>query len=196
MPSSDGSAVPAPLPLDFHAVYEAWFEPVSRWISAMGGPQADREDLVQDVFVVVHRRLPDFDGRNLAGWLYQIARRRVRDFRRLAWVKHVLRRPEPLPELINGGASPIEALETTRKGQLLERGLMTLTSAERAAIVLFEIDGLSGDQIAQIQSVSLNTVWGRIHHGRQKLRACMANSQVASASARARGAGQRKYARV
>jgi RNA polymerase sigma-70 factor, ECF subfamily len=47
----------------------------------MGAPEAEREDLVHDVFIVVHRRLHDFDGENLAGWLYQIARHRVRDFR-------------------------------------------------------------------------------------------------------------------
>src|SRR4051812_7020864 len=82
--------------LEFREVYEHWFGPVSRWVRAMGGPQAESEDLVQDIFVVVHRRLPDFDGNNLAGWLYQIARRRVRDFRRLAWVKHTLFGREPV----------------------------------------------------------------------------------------------------
>lgn len=169
----DGSAAPKPLPLDFHTIYDVWFDPVSRWISAMGGPRAYRDDLVQDVFVVVHRRLPSFDGRNLAGWLYQIARHRVRDFNRLAWFKHVLRRQEPLPELEMGGASPVDSLETKRKAQLLEHSLTKLTSTERAALVLFEIEGLSGEAIAEIQSVSLNTVWGRIHHARQKLRACL-----------------------
>ena len=68
-----------PSHLDFDAIYERWFEDVSRWVRAMGGPDAEREDLVQDVFVVVHRRLPDFDGENLAGWLYQIGSPRVRD---------------------------------------------------------------------------------------------------------------------
>ena len=194
MAISDGSAAPATLPLDFHTVYDAWFDQVARWISALGGPRADRDDLVQDVFVVVHRRLPSFDGRNLAGWLYQIARHRVRDFRRLAWFKHVLRRPQPLPELEKGGASPVESLETKRKAQLLERSLTKLTSAERAALVLFEIEGLSGEEIAKIQSVSLNTVWGRIHHGRVKLRACLATSQAVHAPAVI--AGQKKYARA
>src|SRR6478736_5757593 len=83
------AAPPGP-PLEFRAIYERWFAEVSRWIRAMGGPEAEREDLVQDVFVVVHRRLPDFDGQNLAGWLYQITRRRVRDFRHLAWFKRLL----------------------------------------------------------------------------------------------------------
>src|SRR5450432_4587835 len=108
--------------LDFRAIYERWFDEVSRWIRAMGGPEADREDLVQDVFVVVHRRLPDFDGQNVAGWLYQIARHRVRDFRRLLWVKHMLFGSVPLSEtLTKGGPSPADSLETNEKRVTLER---------------------------------------------------------------------------
>jgi len=56
--------VEATQPPEFRVIYERWFEEVSRWIRAMGGPEAEREDLVQDVFLVVHRRLPDFDGEN------------------------------------------------------------------------------------------------------------------------------------
>ena len=105
------AGVPLANSMDFHVIYERWFDEVSRWIRALGGPEADREDLVQDVFVVVHRRLPDFDGENLPGWLYRIARHRVRDFRRLSWVKHFLFGSVPLPEnLATEGASPAETL--------------------------------------------------------------------------------------
>src|SRR5450432_3258613 len=108
--------VEPPAPLDFRAIYERWFDEVSRWIRAMGGPEADREDLVQDVFVVVHRRLPDFDGENVAGWLYQIARRRVRDFRRLLWVRQMLFFNVPLSEkLTTDSTSPADAIETKQK---------------------------------------------------------------------------------
>jgi RNA polymerase sigma-70 factor (ECF subfamily) len=161
--------------LDFSAIYERWFDEVSRWIRAMGGPEADREDLVQDVFLIVHRRLPDFDGDNLAGWLYQIARHRVRDFRRLLWVKHLLMGSVPLPEnLAKEGASPAEALETDEKRATLERLLGKLNDSERAALVLFEIDGYNGEEIAKIQDVPLNTVWARIHNARKKLKGWLA----------------------
>src|SRR5450432_899919 len=107
---------------DFRTIYEARFDEVSRWIRALGCPEADREDLVQDVFVVVHRRLRDFDGQNVAGWLYQIARHRVRDFRRLLWVKHMLFGSVPLSEsLAKGGPSPADSLETNEKRVTLER---------------------------------------------------------------------------
>ena len=112
--SAEKVAPEAPPRLEFEDIYERWFDEVSRWIRAMGGPQADREDLVQDVFLVVHRRLPDFDGQNVAGWLYQIARHRVRDFRRLLWVRHLLFGSVPLSDsLPKGGASPADTLETS-----------------------------------------------------------------------------------
>jgi RNA polymerase sigma-70 factor (ECF subfamily) len=156
--------------LDFREIYECWFDEVSKWIRAMGGPEAEREDLVQDVFVVVHRRLPDFDGDNLPGWLYRIARHRVRDFRRLLWVKHMLYGGVPLSEnLAKEGASPAETLEIYQKSALLERLLDRLTEVERATIVLFEIDGYSGEEIAQILGVPVNTVWSRMYKVRKKL---------------------------
>jgi RNA polymerase sigma-70 factor (ECF subfamily) len=168
-------AEPAPEPLEFRAIYEQWFDEVARWIRAMGGPQADREDLVQDVFLVVHRRLPDFDGQNLAGWMYQIARHRVRDFRRLTWVRRVLFGKVPLSEnLPMSGASPADGAETNEKRELLERLLIKLNEHERAALVLFEIDGYSGEEIAEMQGVPLNTAWGRIHNARKKLKAQLA----------------------
>lgn len=156
--------------LSFDEIYAAWYDEVARWVRALGGPAADRDDLVQDVFIVVHRRLGDFDGANLPGWLYQIARRRVRDFRRLLWVKHLITRRSPLPEsLMLIGPSPVEALETKEKRSLLEKLLQKLNESERAALILFEVDGYSGQQIAAIQAVPINTVWARIHKARRKL---------------------------
>lgn len=177
-PADRKSALAPAKPLEFRTIYETWFNEVSRWIRAMGGPQADREDLVQDVFLVVHRRLPDFDGQNLAGWLYQIARHRVRDFRRLVWVRRMLFGKVPLPETLPTlSASPSDAAETNEKRVLLERLLEKLNESERAALVLFEIDGYSGEEIAEIQGVPLNTAWGRIHKARKKLKAQLARAR-------------------
>lgn len=165
------ATVPAkPQPPDFVDIYEAWFEDVARWVRALGGPDADRDDLVQDVFLVVYRRLPDFDGQNVAGWLYQIARRRVRDFRRLSWMKYLMARRQPLSEgLTSPAASPAEELESKQRGALLERLLQALNADQRAAFVLFEIEGYSGEEIARLQGVPINTVWARIHKARKKL---------------------------
>lgn len=157
--------------LGFDELYERWFAHVSRWVRALGGPAADREDLVQDVFVVAYRRLADFDGKNPAGWLYRIARRRVRDFRRLRWFKHLVQGRGVLPEsAVDAGETPADRLEHKQTGVLLERLLERLPADQRAAFVLFEVEGYSGQEIAELQDVPLNTVWARIHAARQKLK--------------------------
>jgi RNA polymerase sigma-70 factor (ECF subfamily) len=65
-------------------------------------------------------------------------------------------------------------LETNEKRTMLSKLLAKLNESERAALVLFEIDGYSGDEIAQIQGVPINTVWARIHKARKKLQASLA----------------------
>lgn len=157
-------------PVAFEDVYEKWFDEVAKWIRALGGPEADRDDLVQEVFIVVHRRLHDFDGQNLAGWLYRITRRKVRDHRRLSWAKRLfLSDPTTLAASEQASTNPQVSLEIRERRELLMTLLGGLNDSERAAIVLFEIEGYSGQQIAEVQGIPLNTVWTRIHKARKKL---------------------------
>jgi len=155
----------------FEELYDQWFEEVSRWARALGAREADRDDVVQDIFMVVHRRLVDFDGQNVAGWLYQIARRKVRDYRHLTWVKHLFGSSSvPLADdMLRSVKSPLDDLETRQKRELLERLLDGLNEDQRAAFVLFEIEGNSGEDIARLQGVPINTLWARIHKARKKL---------------------------
>src|SRR5262245_13128108 len=69
-------------PLDFSAVYSTHFDDVCRWLRAMGGPEDELEDMAKEVFLVVRQRLADFDGANLRGCLYRIARNVARNYRR------------------------------------------------------------------------------------------------------------------
>lgn len=166
-PSLEGQG---PSDLSFEQLYDQWFDEVSRWVRALGSG-ADRDDLVQEIFLVVHRRLPDFDGQNVAGWLYQIARRKVRDHRRLLWVKHLFGNTSlPLVDaMLTTKLSPLDELLTKQRRELLEQLLDKLNEDQRAAFVLFEIEGHSGEQIAALQGVPINTVWARIHKARKKL---------------------------
>jgi RNA polymerase sigma-70 factor (ECF subfamily) len=169
---------------EFRAIYDAWFEDVSRWIRALGGVEADRDDIVQEVFLVVRRRLKDFDGVNLPGWLYRITSRQVRDFRRRAWVRHIFTRrrsqePDVLP---HGGTSPAAALERKEEQRVLQGLLAKLAEARRTTFVLFEIEGLSGEEIARIQEIPVNTVWTRLHHARRQFFSLAARYQLAHAN--------------
>ena len=159
----------------FEEIYRRLFDDVSRWVRALGGPEADRDDLVQDVFVIVHRRLEDFDGQNLLGWLHRIARHRVRDFRRLQWFKVLMGRAQFDRKIVAETAGPETTFENKEKAALLAHELSRLPEVQRAAFVLFEVDGYSGEEIAHLQGVPINTVWGRIHKARRKLAAGLPN---------------------
>lgn len=155
-------------------MYAAWFDDVLRWLRALGAPPADHDDLAQDVFVVVHRRLPDFDGRNLGGWLYRITANQVRDHRRLRWIRSVFKRGLPLSEQLEApGPTPLMALETREKRRLLDDLLNQLSEPLRVTFVLFEVDGYTAEEIAQFQQAPVNTVRARIHRARKKLLASM-----------------------
>ena len=166
----------------FRALYDRWFDDVSRWIRALGGPAADRDDIAQEVFLVVRRRLHEFDGGNVAGWLYRIAQRQVRDSRRRTWVKHIFsrRRLEDPDTLAATDRGPGALLESKQRQRVLHGLLQKMKEDRRSAFVLFEIDGLSGEEIARIQGVPLNTVWTRLHKARQDFFALAARYQRAN----------------
>ena len=156
--------------LDFSALYDAWFDRVSRWLGALGAPEADREDLAQEVFLVVRRRLRDFDGRNIAGWLYRISSRKVSQHRRRRWFSALLNPWQRIDvnDLSFPGQSAIEELETKEKRLLLERLLAKMSDRRRGVFVLFEVEGYKGEEIADMLDVPLNTVWTRLHHARKE----------------------------
>lgn len=155
----------------FDVLYERWVDTVSRWVAALGTYEADRDDLVQEVFLVAHRRLSEFDGRNEAGWLYQIARRKVCDYRHSLWVGRLFGRASvPVEEaMLWTSRSPLDELEAKRKCEILGRLLDKLKEEQRAAFELFEIEGASGEEIAVVAGVPVNTIWARIFKARKAL---------------------------
>jgi RNA polymerase sigma-70 factor (ECF subfamily) len=152
------------------AVYHAYFHQVERWARALGGPQADLEDIAQEVFVVVGRQLHRFDGHNLPGWLYRITVRTVSDQRRRAWFRRLFRGASPphLDRLPAEGADPSEQLERREAERRLYRILDRLSEKRRRAFILFEIEGRTGEEIAALEGIPLATVWTRLHHARKE----------------------------
>jgi RNA polymerase sigma-70 factor (ECF subfamily) len=165
------SAEPGAPTLTFESIYRTYFDDVRRWIRALGGPEAEREDLAQDVFVIVHRRLPDFDGKNVGGWLYQITRHRVRDFRRLRWFRLFLGKKQVDETLAASTDGPDAALRRKEGERVLATLLEKLPETQRSTFILFEIEGYSGEEIARFQGVTVNAVWARIHKARAKMTA-------------------------
>ena len=173
---------PVACELTFEQIYDERFGDVERWVRALGGRSPDVSDLAQDVFIVAFRRLSEFDGQNVAGWLYQITRRKMRDYRRLSWIKHLFtNRNASTFESAALGADQLQQVDNNEKQVLLDRILNKLPAEQRAAFVLFELDGLTGAEIALVQQVPINTVWARIHRARNKLQSrALALQEVAT----------------
>jgi RNA polymerase sigma-70 factor (ECF subfamily) len=181
LPTSDGSAdaggpapnATAPTIPTFEEIYARRFHDVLRWIRALGGLNTDLEDLAQEVFLVVQRRLIDFDGRNLGAWLYKIAKNQVSDHRRRAWVRRLFLDSKSGADVadnqvhIQSIPNPHEVLEQREIRKFLAQVLNKMSVAQRSAFVLFEIEGYSGEEVAELEGIPLNTVWTRLHHARK-----------------------------
>ena len=165
--------------LEFSSIYDQWFHHVAQWIRALGAPVSDVEDIAQEVFLVVQRRLADFDGRNLAGWLYKIALRQVRQHRRRFWYRLFAgRETSPVEYIVDTRSRPaLDAVEDQERRALVERILAKMSDKRRVAFALFEIEGYSGEEIADILDVPLGTVWTRLHHARREFFALLAQSR-------------------
>lgn len=159
-----------PAELEFRDIYESWFHDVTKWIYALGVPRSDTEDLAQEIFLVVRRKLAQFDGGNLPGWLYRITQLTVRDHRRRAWFRNlVFRRQQVDMNLLpHSAASPARSYEQSEDRRQLQALLLRMSDKRRATFVLFEIEGYSGEEIAEIQDIPLGTVWTRLHHARKE----------------------------
>ena len=155
---------------DFNALYDRYFHEVVRWCRSMGVPASELEDLAQEVFVVAARKLDGFDWQNPAGWLYRITSLIVRRSRRRPWFKYLFARRQEVEtdsfEWMGGG--PFESYERKQAQALLQKILLQMSEKRRVAFVLFEVEGYSGEEMAQLLDIPLATVWTRLYHARQE----------------------------
>lgn len=160
--------------LDVHAhaisaetLYREHASFVASFLRHMGARESDLDDMLQDVFVLAHRKggyLPGPAGPRT--WLASLAIRVVRGRRRA----HA-RRPPPVevPEnLADEARGPAEQLEARRSLERVQAALEHLSLEQRAAFVLFEIEGVTCEDIASIWGVPVGTVHSRLHHARKR----------------------------
>lgn len=147
----------------------------------------DARDLVQDAFFEVYRTLDRFDTQyRFSTWLYRIlinkcinyrkreARRRMLSFSEYLPVREN-GEPSPAPTyLISNDNTPHEILEHKELRQTINDALLSLSERHRTVVVLFDMEGLSHKQIAEILQCPEGTVMSRLHHGRLKLKTILA----------------------
>src|SRR5688572_33346687 len=128
-------------------------------------PAEQVEDAVQDVFLVVHRRLAEFEARSsVKTWLFSIARNVAANAQRRS-----KRRPEEPLELepVSSAADPVTNVEAARASLFMARFLDELDEAKRTVFLLGVIEGVSAPELAQMLAIPVNTVYSRQRAARQ-----------------------------
>jgi RNA polymerase sigma-70 factor (ECF subfamily) len=174
-------------PLKFEAIYRAHFEFVWRTLRRMGVSERDAQDACQKVFLVAFQRLATFEGRSaLKTWLCGIALRVASDYRRSAVHRRELLGDE-MPLAASSEACQLSQLEERERLRELDGVLAALPEEQRIVLVLFELEGMSGDDIGATLGVPEGTVRSRLRLARQAFSRIAAQRREI-AGARAAGA--------
>jgi RNA polymerase sigma-70 factor (ECF subfamily) len=165
--------------LSIDAVYRAHAPAVLRWATRLLGPDGDDvRDVVHEVFMVVQRRLPSFRGdARITTWLYEITTRVALEHRRRRRRWRWFDRQEPtlrLDWLAAFGPEPGESidphhlLERRRSTAALYSILEKIDEKHRTVLIAYELEGLSGAEIAEITGTRLDNVYLRLRRARLK----------------------------
>jgi RNA polymerase sigma-70 factor (ECF subfamily) len=140
----------------------------------LGPGDADVDDVTQEVFLVVLRRLGTWDGEcRLTTWLYGVAwrvtsshrrRRRLRSF--FSFDRDDVVVDEPVDERPSPEQRTIQDQASREVYDVLDR----LGEKKREVLILYELEGLSGTEISELLGVAEGTVWTRLHHARHDFR--------------------------
>ncbi|MCW5807438.1 MAG: sigma-70 family RNA polymerase sigma factor [Deltaproteobacteria bacterium] len=149
----------------FDEVYATNVAFVWRVLRTLGVPDAQLEDAVQDVFVVVHRRLPEWEGRAaITTWLFAIARRVASSHRRrAAGARTEELRPDDEPA---GSADTFAAMSRAQAAATVMNILLTLDDDKRIVFALVELEQLSVPEVARMLDINLNTAYSRLRLAR------------------------------
>lgn len=139
----------------------------------------DAEEVLQDVFVTVYRKLSKFEGKStFSSWLYRVTVNA--SFMKLRRRKHDnnISVEEVLPQILNGAlarqaTASSEGDKVTAQHQLselLEDAIQRLPEEYRPVFILRDVDGLSSREVGKILNISVPAVKSRLHRSRMMLR--------------------------
>jgi RNA polymerase sigma-70 factor (ECF subfamily) len=150
----------------FTEVYQREFEFVWRALRRFGVKERHLEDVTQEVFVVLHRRLADYDpSRPIRPWLTGIAFRVAADHRGRAVIRRELVTDEEI-DPADERPLPDEILMREERRALLQRALLKLDDNKRAAFIMHDMDGHSIPEIAAALDVPVSTMYSRLRLAR------------------------------
>jgi RNA polymerase sigma-70 factor, ECF subfamily len=129
----------------------------------------DADDAAQDGFFSAWRNLNRYDpGRQFGPWMLRIVVNAAHDLRR----RRQIRETDPVSAHLPGReASPVALVEQGELGERIDRALQSLPERQRLAVVLFDAEGFSHGEIAQMLGIPEGTVRSDVFHARRALRA-------------------------
>jgi RNA polymerase sigma-70 factor (ECF subfamily) len=163
---------PVPAPPDFDAIFRAHAGFVWRVLQRHGLPARELPDGCQEVFMVVHRRLPEFEGRSsLRTWIYAIAQRVAQGMRKKRDLSHGELHDE---SHVGGTAAQDDELQQKQQLALIERALRELPEDKREVFALYELEGMTMAEVARALEIPENTALYRLYGARDFIRAAIA----------------------
>ncbi len=162
------------------ALFDRHEPSLRRYFGRLGIGWSDAEDLVQATFLEVVHASERFDPQYaVRSWLFGIATVIARRHRRAlgqaiarvaAWADNVRSAPAAV-------RTPADAFDTSAEVERIERAFARLSPKKREVLVLITLEGLSGEDVARLLGIPVNTVWTRLHHARRELRAALGEGQ-------------------
>jgi RNA polymerase sigma-70 factor, ECF subfamily len=165
--------------LSFEAIYEKHFEFVWLMTRRFGVPPEATDDIVQEVFMVVHRKLATLQTPSaIRSWLYSIVRRCASGHhRRLRAVKHSDADVDQMPDIASR-ESPADLAERSDNVRQLWQLLDSLEAPKREIFIMAELGELSCPEIAEALDIPLNTAYSRLRHAREAFEAALARHRA------------------
>jgi len=164
-------------------IYREHFDFVWRTLRRMGVASSAMDDAAQDVFLVVHRKLPDFAGRSsVKTWLFGIVMRVAHDHRR-AHSRKGERTSHQAPGDLDAlpdpvSPSPMQRAEHSEAIRLLERLVSSMSDEKREVFYLAELEQFTAPEIAEALGIKLSTVYSRLRAARLEFEQARAQLQA------------------
>lgn len=154
---------------DFRVVFESELSFVWNTLRRFGVADRDLEDVAHEVFVVVNRRLSDYDpARPLRPWLFAITFRCASDYRRLSRHRHETLATDGVEQADTSDA-PDELVVQSQERNLARRALLSVPEERRAVLVLHDFEEVAMQDIADALGIPLKTAYSRLRIGRNEL---------------------------
>jgi RNA polymerase sigma-70 factor (ECF subfamily) len=168
----------------FRDLFHRYRGDVTRLLHRMVGRRADLEDLLQEVFVQVHRSIKSFRAESrLSTWIYRVAVNVALMHRRAAKSRPLFVAEPQEPLLLDESAPPDEQLSRQRRVEALYRLLDRVSDKKRVVYVLHELEGMSPNEISKVVGAPVLTVRTRLFYARREVLALLSEEPALAAIA-------------